>query len=99
MSESRIPILAGTSKKAASAWLSALHTKGLLFCLDDQPEDIVTIADGSRTFTDDEAKEVTGVLNKLFAKRGDELHGLAFEVLSQTFHTRTERKAFKTMYG
>ena len=99
MTESRIPVHGGTSKKAASAWLSALHTKGLLFCLDDQPEDIVTIADRSRTFTDDEAKEVTGILNTLVAKRGDELHGLAFEVLSKTFHTRTERKAFKTMYG
>ena len=99
MPESRIPVLADTSKRAASAWFSELHAKGLLFCLDDRPEDIVTIADGSRTFTDHEAKEVAGVLDALVAKRGDGLHTLAFEVLSKTFHTRTERKAFKTMYG
>lgn len=99
MTESRIPQLPGTSKKAAFAWLTALHKRGLLFCLDDQPQDIGTISDGLRTFTDDEAKEIAEILSSLFAKRGDELHELAFEVVSRTFHTRAERQAFKTMYG
>lgn len=99
MPESRIPSLAGTSKKATFAWLTALHKRDMLFCLDDKPEDICKISDGSRTFSDDEAKEVTGILDVLFAKHGDELHGLAFEVLSRTFHTQPERRAFKTMYG
>ncbi|MFC5521932.1 hypothetical protein [Polaromonas jejuensis] len=99
MAESRIPPLAGTSKKAAFAWLTALHKAGLLFCLDDKPQDIVTIADGSQTFSTEEAQEITQILNRLFGKHGDELHGLAFEVLSKTFHTYAERSAFKTMYG
>ena len=99
MPQSRIPVLAGTSKKAASAWLSALHKQGLLFCLDDKPEDTYLISDKTRMFTDDEAAEVTEILDVLFTKRGDEMHALAFEVLSKTFHTRAERKAFKTMYG
>ena len=99
MTESRIPELTGTSKKAANAWLSALHKRGLLFCLDDDPLDIWTISDGSRLFTDDEANEVSKILDRLFEKRGDELHELAYEIVSKTFHTRAQRRAFKTMDG
>jgi hypothetical protein len=99
MAESRIPTLTGTSKKAANAWLKELHKRNLLFCLDDNPSDLFLISDGSRMFTDNEATEVSGLLERLFDKRGDELHGLAYETLSKTFHTRAERRAFKVMYG
>lgn len=99
MAESRIPELTGTSKKAANAWLKELHTRGLLFCLDNDPAELFQISDGTRTFTDDEAQEVSGLLNRLFEKRGDELYGLAYETLSKTFHTRAERRTFKVMYG
>lgn len=99
MAESRIPQLAGTSKKAAFSWLTALHKAGLLFCLDDKPQDIVTIADGSQTFSTEEATEITQILNRLFEKHGDKLHSWAYEVLSQTFHTSSERRTFKAMYG
>lgn len=99
MAESRVPALTGTSKKAANAWLKELHTRGLLFCLDNNPAELFQITDGTRTFTDDEVQEVSGLLNRLFEKRGDELYGLAYETLSQTFHTRAERRAFKVMYG
>lgn len=94
----RIPQLSGTSKKAAFAWLTAMHQRGLLFCLDDDPREIVSISDGARLFTDVEVKEVSAILHRLFARRGDELHELAFEVVSRTFHTRTERQALKIMY-
>lgn len=99
MTESRIPELTGTSKKAANAWLKELHTRGLLFCLDNNPAELFQISDGTRTFTDDEVQEVSGLLNRLFEKRGDELYGLAYETLSKTLHTRAERRAFKVMYG
>lgn len=99
MAQSRIPPLAGTSKKSVFAWLTALHKQKILFCLDDDPRDIANIADGSPLFTDDEAREVSEILGLLFGKLGDELHGLAFEVLSRTFHTRIERRAFKILYG
>ena len=99
MAKSRIPKLTGTSKKAANAWLKELHMRRLLFCLDNDPAELFQISDGTRTFTDDEAQEVSGLLNRLFEKRGDELDGLAYETLSKTFHTRAERRAFKVMYG
>lgn len=99
MHDSRIPPLTGTSKAAALNWLTALHEKGLLFHLDDMPQDLVRISDGSRTFTDGEAAEVTDIVGALFKKRGDELYELAFEVLSRTFHTCAERRQLKMMHG
>lgn len=99
MVESRIPKLTDTSKKAAFLWLTALHKREMLFCLDDDPNEIRKISDDSRLFTDNEATEVTGILNRLFVARGNELHNLAFEVLSRTFHTAAERSSFKTRNG
>ena len=99
MAESRIPLITGSSRKAVFTWLTALHKGGLLFCLDDKPEDIVSVSNGSLTFSDDEAKEVSKILSRLFEKLGDELHCLAFDVVSKTFHTCAEQRACKTMYG
>lgn len=99
MVESRIPQLTGTSKRAAFVWLAALHKRKMLFCLDDDPHEIRKISDGSRLFTKNEAIEVSKILNRLFIKFGDELHELAFEVLSRTFHTKAERSAFKNLNG
>lgn len=99
MTESRIPKISGASKKAAFAWLTALHRQKMLFCLDDDPKDIWNIEENSRLFTDDEAREISEILNRLFEKLGDEVHGMAFEVFSRTFHTRAERREFKILYG
>lgn len=71
----------------------------MLFCLDDDPKDIWNIEENSRLFTDDEAREISEILNRLFEKLGDEVHGMAFEVFSRTFHTRAERREFKILYG
>lgn len=99
MAESRIPHITGTSREEVFVWFTALHKRGLFFCLDDKPQDIVKISDGSRLFTNQEASELSAILRSLLVKLGDELYGLAFEVVSRTFHTRAERRAFKTMYG
>lgn len=99
MHKSRIPPLTSTSQRAAFSWLSALHKRGLLFCLDDKPQDIVNISNGLPTFTSEEAEEVEVILDRLFVIRGNELHELAYEVLSKTIHTPAERRALKAMYG
>ena len=99
MAKSRIPHIRGDSKEEVFAWFTALHKRGLLFCLDDDPRDIFKISDDARLFTNEEAAELSAILDALFVKHGDVLHELAFEVVSRTFHTRAERRAFKTMYG
>lgn len=98
MDESRLAHLAGSSIKAVTTWLAALHKRSMLFCLDDDPKGICLISDGSRVFSDNEANEISLILDVLFLKLGDKLHELAFDTLSRTFHTPAERRAFKTMY-
>jgi hypothetical protein len=99
MTISRIPQVNGVSKKAAFEWLSALHEREMLFCLDDDPREILKISDWTRAFTEAEAEEISEILNRLFAAIGDELHDLAFQVMSNTFHTAAERSAFQTQHG
>lgn len=99
MVTSRIPEIFGVSKKAASAWLTEMQKQGLFFCIDDDPREIVSISDGSRVFTDEEAAAVSKILDRLFVTCGDGLYDLAFEVFSKVFHTKAERRAAKIMYG
>jgi hypothetical protein len=99
MAKSHIPHINGDSREDVFGWFSALHKRGLLFCLDNDPRDLFKISDDSRLFTNEEAAEISTILHTLFVKHGDVLHELAFEVVSRTFHTRAERRAFKTMYG
>lgn len=99
MAKSHIPRISGDSREEAFAWFTALHKRGLLFCLDNDPRELFKISDDSRLFTNEEAAEISTILHALFARHGDVLHELAFEVVSRTFHTRAERREFKTMYG
>ncbi|WP_296753154.1 hypothetical protein [Thiobacillus sp.] len=99
MVKSRIPRIRGNSREEVFAWFSTLHKRGLLFCLDNDPRELFKISDDSRLFTNEEAAEISTILHALFVRHGDVLHELAFEVVSRTFHTRAERRAFKIMYG
>lgn len=54
--QSRIPKLNSVSFDGAFTWFSEMQNESLLFHPEDDPADIVRIADGVRTFS---AKEVT----------------------------------------
>ena len=98
MADTRIPKLGGTSKRAVIGWLTSMHRNSLLFCLDEKPEEIFQ-ADGSRSFSDEESREVNAIVEVLFRERGNDLHDLAFHVISKTFHTQAERRQFRYLYG
>ena len=99
MAPNRIPRLTANSVEATQSWLSRMHKHGLLFCLDDDPRDIVCIDNGMPTFTSKECSSVSAIRDRMFAALGDKVHDLAFDVVSRTFHTREERRAFKAQYG
>jgi hypothetical protein len=99
MHKSRIPHLDNTSKKATTEWLANLHKQRMLFCLDENPKNIVHMSNGLPMFTDKEAVEISSIVDILFSKFGDKLHNMAFDILSKTFHTPAERQTIKTMYG
>lgn len=99
MKPSRIPRLSATTPTAARSWLRRMHSAGLLFCLDDDPRDIVSIATGEPTFTAEECATVSKMVDQLFAALGDDVHALAFDTVSRTFHTRKERALLRSLYG
>jgi hypothetical protein len=99
MQLTRIPALTNNSRAAARKWFTQMHRSKLLFHPDNNPSDLVQIADGSNTFTPQECEEATQALKLMFLHHGDAVYELAMDVVSRTFHTPAERKAIATLNG
>jgi hypothetical protein len=99
MPTTRIPTLSDSTRTAAHAWLTQMHVGGLLFHPDNNPSDLVQIADGSPTFTPKECEEASQALKLMFLHHGDAVYELAMDVVSRTFHTPAERKAIAALNG
>jgi hypothetical protein len=70
--KSRIPTLREASFDGALSWFAEMQNQKLLFHPEDDPADIVRIADGERVFSDREATEVRFVLDALDKQLGHE---------------------------
>jgi hypothetical protein len=80
--KSRIPTLREATLDGALSWFAEMQNHQLLFHPEDDPADIVRIADGERIFSDREATEVRFVLDALDEQLGHEaLMEAAYPVL------------------
>ncbi len=70
--KSRIPTLREATFDCALSWFAEMQNQQLLFHPEDDPADIVRIADGERVFSDREAAEVRFVLDTLDKQLGHE---------------------------
>ena len=70
--KSRIPTLREASFDGALSWFAEMQNQNLLFHPEDDPADIVRIADGERIVSDREATEVRFVLDALDKQLGHE---------------------------
>lgn len=70
--KSRIPTLREASFDGALSWFAEMQNQQLLFHPEDDPADIIRVADGDRVFSDREATEVRFVLNVLDKQLGHE---------------------------
>ena len=70
--QSRIPKLNDVSFDGALMWFSEMQCQNLLFHPEDDPADIVGIADGMRTFSDTEVKKIRFLLEELETGIGHE---------------------------
>lgn len=70
--KSRIPTLREATFDGAMLWFAEMQNQQLLFHPEDDPSDIVRIADGERVFSDHEAVEVRFVLDVLDKQLGHE---------------------------
>lgn len=69
---SRIPTLREATLDGALSWFAEMQNQQLLFHPEDDPDDIVRIADGERVFSDREAAEIRFVLDALDKQLGHE---------------------------
>jgi len=76
----RIPACASFSFDGMLFWFAELSKQDLLFHPDDDPAEIVAIADGTKTFSDAEVKKLRKLLDKMFALNGDEVYEAAYPV-------------------
>lgn len=70
--KSRIPQLTEVSFDGALMWFSELHCEKLLFHPEDDPASIINVIDGTRSFTNEEVKELRSTIGKLQARLGHE---------------------------
>lgn len=80
--KSRIPTLHEATFDGAQSWFAEMQNQQLLFHPEDDPTDIVRVADGKRVFTDREAAEICFVLDALDKQLG---HGALMEAAYPVF--------------
>lgn len=84
--QSRIPKLRDTTFDSALLWFSEMQCGKLLFHPEDDPADIITIADGERTFSDGEVKELRFLLDELDENLGhDKVIEAAYPIFMTVF--------------
>jgi hypothetical protein len=70
--ESRIPKLSEMSFDGALLWFSEMQCRDLLFHPEDDPADVIRVADGTRTFSASEQEELRLLLSELERELGHE---------------------------
>lgn len=78
----RIPPLSGTSFEDARNWFIALRDADLIFDPRDDLATIHYIASGERVFTDAEAEDLRGILDRLFDALGDDVDEACYPIFS-----------------
>lgn len=84
--QSRIPKLHDTTFDSALLWFSQMQCDGLLFHPEDDPADIIGIADGERTFSETEVQELRFLLDELDQNLGhDQMIEAAYPIFMNAF--------------
>ncbi|HAF44201.1 MAG: hypothetical protein A2100_03155 [Sideroxydans sp. GWF2_59_14] len=71
---SRIPKWTDHNFDGMLIWFSEMSARGLLFHPDDDPSEIISIAKGTRVFSETEAAELRSTVAEMFELNGDEVY-------------------------
>lgn len=89
--QSRIPKLHDTTFDGALLWFAEMQCSKLLFHPEDDPADIIRIANGERLFSDEEVKEIRFLMNKLEEAIGhDKVIEAAYPIFMNAFGNRLD---------
>ncbi len=82
---SRIPDLASDTFDGMLFWFAEMSANDLIFHPDDAPDQIFSIRDGTRFFTQPECVKLDEILAHLFEKHGDRVHEACYPVYMKRF--------------
>lgn len=77
---SRIPACKNYTFDGMLYWFAEMSANDLLFHPDDDPANIVRIADNAPTFDEYEVRQVRKILDRMFAKNGDDVYEAAYPI-------------------
>ena len=77
---SRIPACKNYTFDGMLYWFAEMSANDLLFHPDDDPADIVRIADNVPTFDENEVRQVRKIIDQMFAKNGDDVYEAAYPI-------------------
>jgi len=71
---SRIPQWTDRNFDGMLAWFAEMSIRGLLFHPDDDPSEIISVANNTKIFSDLEVSEVRATIDEMFALQGDNVY-------------------------
>ena len=71
---SRIPQWSEHNFDGMLIWFSEMSVRGLLYHPDDDPDEIVSIANGRKLISNEEAAELRLTVAEMFVLKGDEVY-------------------------
>lgn len=81
---SRIPKWTNHNFDGMLMWFSEMSVRGLLFHPDDDPSEIVSIANGSRLFSEAEAAELRSTVAEMFEINGNDVYEAGLPIFRAT---------------
>ena len=77
---SRIPACKSYTFDGMLYWFAEMSANDLLFHPDDDPANIVRIADNAKLFSRSEVLNVREILKRMFAENGDDVYEAAYPI-------------------
>ena len=77
---SRIPVCKNYTFDGMLYWFAEMSANDLLFHPDDDPANIVRIADNVPTFDENEVRQVRKIIDQMFAKNGVDIYEAAYPI-------------------
>lgn len=87
---SRIPTCKNYNFDGMLYWFAEMSVSDLLFHPDDDPADIVRIADNTPTFDKNEVRQLRKILDRMFAKNGLDVYEAAYPVFMNRMGIRLD---------
>jgi hypothetical protein len=86
----RIPAYDSANPDGMQIWFAEMSARGLLFHPEEDPAEIIRIDTWERSFTDDEADRIRGILGSMFTEHGDDTISACYPIFMRAVGQRLD---------